>query len=873
MTLDKPKEGSELSGFNINKLSTDAGLVEFAKLAKNVSLRDMKKWWDTGLKTKLVWATDGDVLYKDYLHRRLGMWNKNEIDSTTMVALKKIAESGKVTKIPYTTQTKGKEVAHTSTVKKAREATAGTQSIESIVSIKNEGVTQDNAKKILELLPTSNGLPTKKAVEMWDRILLSEKKAIQRNIWTKDDGILGRKTLLALQKRANNEVYAGDNFEFPKNPVVDKKLAALATTVDAVDAKQSTAVTAEASEVSTTVPSSEITVAETKTTASETFVDTPEKQATRKPIEEAEAARLAKIGGSQTSNIVNETANGIKAAEEAVAEINKHSYDVTKVILTPGETLPKMGTVNDQEAESRLKSSLDSTTNTFSSLNEKYDKWLNEVVETFDPSKYTYINFSYDVASEDGKKSEKITEVVRIDNKAFGAAGINKDDLKWQNAYKLMHIIRLGSQSMPDWFQNINDIKSDAIPAGLTGEKRVDFVNTVLSKKQKDPIKLNILTDANKYLGSISKTATLGLWTAGKEGVKDDARKSDMKAMQEEFARTSRKLVESNSSENLSKYYTKLITNADNIQGLSNLAKNDPILRDILKELELDVSVMKTWSFGSFTDGSKLKAIQKEITSGRREEFANIVDTKIKAQGTEVFIFREGQFQFSDTALQAATSSNGNGILKGNTLNEKGESTDIYLTANKLDKTKNIPEITSDIINESKGKVVPIKDFEWLDNAQLYISQSGDLYLINSPKHIGALSQMLTTAGDRLSGDTAEKVYIAVWASLLTLAATNNLGSISLGTPHIPRISGQGITTQRPEMNANLNNAVTGYAATALFLYADIAKLEAQTRKYGQASPANADLYKMAQAHGGTATEQLKQAVLASSGIPTTETK
>ncbi|MCB9804067.1 hypothetical protein H6769_00180 [Candidatus Peribacteria bacterium] len=35
-----------------------------------------------------------------------------------MVALKKIAESGKVTKIPYTTQTKGKEVAHTSTVKK-----------------------------------------------------------------------------------------------------------------------------------------------------------------------------------------------------------------------------------------------------------------------------------------------------------------------------------------------------------------------------------------------------------------------------------------------------------------------------------------------------------------------------------------------------------------------------------------------------------------------------------------------------------------------------------------------------------------------------------------------------------------------------------
>ena len=44
MALDKQKEGSELSGFNINKLSTDIGLVEFAKIAKNASLRDMKKW-------------------------------------------------------------------------------------------------------------------------------------------------------------------------------------------------------------------------------------------------------------------------------------------------------------------------------------------------------------------------------------------------------------------------------------------------------------------------------------------------------------------------------------------------------------------------------------------------------------------------------------------------------------------------------------------------------------------------------------------------------------------------------------------------------------------------------------------------------------
>ena len=153
-----------------------------------------------------------------------------------------------------------------------------------------------------------------------------------------------------------------------------------------------------------------------------------------------------------------------------------------------------------------------------------------------------------------------------------------------------MHIIRLGSQSMPDWFQNIDNITSNTIPTGLTGEKRIDYINTILTRKGKDPIRLNVLTEANKYLGSISKTATLGFWTAGKEGVKGDSRKADMQALQEEFSRTSKKLIESNSSENLSKYYTKLITDANSIQDLSNLAKNDPILWDILKELKLDAT-------------------------------------------------------------------------------------------------------------------------------------------------------------------------------------------------------------------------------------------------------------------------------------------
>ena len=77
-----------------------------------------------------------------------------------------------------------------------------------------------------------------------------------------------------------------------------------------MDAKQSAAVTAEAGEASTIIPSSETTVAETKTTTSETFVDTPEKQATRKLMEEAEAARLAKLqvgNNAQTKTPIQET--------------------------------------------------------------------------------------------------------------------------------------------------------------------------------------------------------------------------------------------------------------------------------------------------------------------------------------------------------------------------------------------------------------------------------------------------------------------------------------------------------------------------------------------------------------------------------------
>lgn len=188
---------------------------------------------------------------------------------------------------------------------------------------------------------------------------------------------MGRKTLLALQKRANNEVYAGDNFEFPKNPVVDKKLAALATTVDAVDAKQSTTVTSEAGEASTTIPSSETKVAETKTTASETFVDTPEKQATRKLMEEAEAVRIAKLqvgNNTQTKTPVQETSSGDEYDDLRNSPANMTPEQASKVEATTAWTPPRATTSETNTQATQATKREVSTTDSFSSLNEKYDK-------------------------------------------------------------------------------------------------------------------------------------------------------------------------------------------------------------------------------------------------------------------------------------------------------------------------------------------------------------------------------------------------------------------------------------------------------------------------------------------------------------------
>ena len=45
---------------------------------------------------------------------------------------------------------------------------------------------------------------------------------------------------------------------------------------------------------------------------------------------------------------------------------------------------------------------------------------------------------------------------------------------------------------------------------------------------------------------------------------------------------------------------------------------------------------------------------------------------------------------------------------------------------------------------------------------QLYIGKNDTIYLINSPKNIGMVSQMFTSAGDIIQNDTTQKVLIAV---------------------------------------------------------------------------------------------------------------
>lgn len=210
---------------------------------------------------------------------------------------------------------------------------------------------------------------------------------------------------MALQAKANDTIYLGDTYfsleDLKKDVDSEKKAATISTGVDTKIAElQSAGI--QVGETSATVPSSEIasTMADIKAATSETFVDTPEKQATRKLMEEAEAARTAKLAQNTPAGTVQETTTTPvtvvdSASQTRTAEVQR---PVTEVVTTTTQT---------QSVES---------SNTFSSLDQKYTAKLAEVANEFNPDKYTYVSFKFETQDK-----VKVNKVYQIDTNALRA--------------------------------------------------------------------------------------------------------------------------------------------------------------------------------------------------------------------------------------------------------------------------------------------------------------------------------------------------------------------------------------------------------------------------------------------------------------------
>ena len=183
--------------------------------------------------------------------------------------------------------------------------------------------------------------------------------------------------------------------------------------------------------------------------------------------------------------------------------------------------------------------------------------------------------------------------MVQVNNQAFAAAGIDPNK---ENAYKILHIIQVGALTMSDWFKNVDTIDAKLVPPQTSGNGRIDYINTLLTQANQPRIELQTFKDANKYLGSLSRTASLGFWTAAQEGIKQDKRKDDQQDLEKKFSKASQRLIDTNNSENLAQYYTELFADAKNMSELEILAERDALLRSIIEDPGLGLKQEKTKS-------------------------------------------------------------------------------------------------------------------------------------------------------------------------------------------------------------------------------------------------------------------------------------
>ena len=175
---------------------------------------------------------------------------------------------------------------------------------------------QIEARTYLLQFTDGKGEISKSGRVAWAKLDFDTRTKLQRSVNAYADGKIGRDTIDALKAQT-------DGKEYQTTLRLDNLKKQIASTEKTMQDLQSAGI--QVGEASTTVPSSETTestVVDTKTTASEEFVDTPQAQAARKSLEEAAALTKAPLV-SATATAENTPENRTVSVSQNPAVVNE----------------------------------------------------------------------------------------------------------------------------------------------------------------------------------------------------------------------------------------------------------------------------------------------------------------------------------------------------------------------------------------------------------------------------------------------------------------------------------------------------------------------------------------------------------------------
>jgi hypothetical protein len=143
--------------------------------------------------------------------------------------------------------------------------------------------------------------------------------------------------------------------------------------------------------------------------------------------------------------------------------------------------------------------------------------------------------------------------LIRASNNQLKKLGVN---FQRTNPYEIIALVKGALLVDTQNFQNIDTVKDADVPGS-----GINKLNNFASLSGNEGKKINVYAPegANKWVGGLTKTFTLGLWTAGKEATTTVDQKEKIAKIKAERTEQAQKTADTYSAENLAKDYTERI--------------------------------------------------------------------------------------------------------------------------------------------------------------------------------------------------------------------------------------------------------------------------------------------------------------------------